>query len=262
MFLFVTIIGYAQFDTATVLGTVKDANGAVLPGVTVTLKNIDTGIAVNVQSDSEGNFQFTNVRIGNYRVSAEKQGFSTAVAERVNVTVNARQRVDLAMQPGAVTETVLISDAAQLLETDSSVRGQVVQKQQIVSLPLNGRSYANLVLLAPGVRESSQNAATGGGREAAFNVNGLRNTMNNFLLDGVDNNAYGTSNQGFSSQVVQVSPDAVDEFKVQTNTYSAEFGRSGGVFSPATCACRMTSWIRPARRFARVRCSRLASACR
>ena len=118
MFLFVTIIGYAQFDTATVLGTVKDANGAVLPGVTVTLKNIDTGIAVNVQSDSEGNFQFTNVRIGNYRVSAEKQGFSTAVAERVNVTVNARQRVDLAMQPGAVTETVLISDAAQLLETD------------------------------------------------------------------------------------------------------------------------------------------------
>src|SRR4029434_9947902 len=125
-------------------------------------------------------------------------------------------------------ETVVITDAAQLLETESSERGQVVQKQQIVSLPLNGRSYANLVLLAPGVRESNQNAATGGGREAAFNVNGLRNTFNNFLLDGVDNNAYGTSNQSFSSQVVQSSPDAVAEFKVQTNTYSAEFGRSGG----------------------------------
>ncbi|MBL8187082.1 MAG: TonB-dependent receptor, partial [Acidobacteria bacterium] len=227
-FLLAATTGFAQFDTATVLGTVKDSNGAALPGVTVTLKNIDTGIAVNVQSDGDGNFQFTNVRIGNYRVTAEKQGFSTAVVERINVAVNARQRVDLTMQPGAVTETVIITDAAQLLETDSSVRGQVVQKQQIVSLPLNGRSYANLVLLAPGVRESSQNAATGGGREAAFNVNGLRNTMNNFLLDGVDNNAYGTSNQGFSSQVVQVSPDAVDEFKVQTNTYSAEFGRSGG----------------------------------
>jgi hypothetical protein len=226
--LFVTASGYAQFDTATVLGTVKDSTGAVLPGVTVTLKNIDTGIAVNAQSDSEGNFQFANVRIGNYRISSEKQGFSTAVAERVNVTVNARQRIDLTMQPGAVTETVVITDAVQLLETDSSVRGQVVQKQQIVSLPLNGRSYANLVLLAPGVRESSTNAATGGGREAAFNVNGLRATFNNFLLDGVDNNAYGTSNQGFSSQIVQVSPDAVDEFKVQTNTYSAEFGRSGG----------------------------------
>ncbi|MGH9769371.1 MAG: carboxypeptidase regulatory-like domain-containing protein, partial [Blastocatellia bacterium] len=219
---------FAQFDTSTVLGTIRDANGAVLPGVTVTLKNIDTSIAVNAQTDEDGNYQFTNVRIGNYRVSAEKQGFSTAVAERVNVTVNARQRVDLTLQPGAVTETVTITDAAQLLETDSSVRGQVVQREQIVNLPLNGRSSANLALLTPGVRESSQNAATGSGREASFNVNGLRNTFNNFLLDGVDNNAYGTSNQSFSSQVVQSSPDAIQEFKVQTNTYSAEFGRSGG----------------------------------
>lgn len=228
VFLFTAMTGFAQFDAATVLGSVRDATGAVMPGVTVTLKNIDTGIAATAQTDGDGNYQFNNVKIGNYRITAEKAGFSIAVAERVNVTVNARQRVDLNLQPGAVTETVVITDAAQLLETDSSLRGQVVQKQQIVSLPLNGRSYANLVLLAPGVRESNQNAATGGGREAAFNVNGLRNTFNNFMLDGVDNNAYGTSNQSFSSQVVQVSPDAVAEFKVQTNTYSAEFGRSGG----------------------------------
>src|SRR5262245_15726983 len=228
--LFVSAVNtaFAQFDSATVLGTIRDAGGAAMPGVTVSLKNIDTGLSVTAQTDGDGNFQFTNVRIGNYRVSAEKQGFSTAVAERVNVTVNARQRVDLAMQPGAVTESVVITDAAQLLETDSSVRGQVVQREQIVNLPLNGRSYANLALLTPGVRESSQNGITTAGREASFNVNGLRNTVNNFLLDGVDNNAYGTSNQSFSSQVVQVSPDAIAEFKVQTNTYSAEFGRSGG----------------------------------
>jgi hypothetical protein len=219
---------FAQFDSATVLGAIHDSNGAAISGVMVTLKNIDTGLSVTAQTDTDGNFQFTNVRIGNYRVSAEKQGFSTAVAERVNVTVNARQRVDLTLQPGAVTESVVITDAAQLLETDSSGRGQLVQREQIVNLPLNGRSSANLALLTPGVRESNQNAATGSGREAAFNVNGLRNTFNNFLLDGVDNNAYGTSNQSFSSQVVQSSPDAVAEFKVQTNTYSAEFGRSGG----------------------------------
>ncbi len=219
---------YAQFDSATVLGTIRDTNGAAIASATVTLRNMATGITVTTQSDGNGDFQFLNVRIGTYRVSAELQGFSTAVAENIAVTVSARQRVDLTMKPGAVNESVIITDAAQLLETDSSVRGQVVQREQIVNLPLNGRSYANLVLLAPGVRESSQNAATGGGREAAFNVNGLRNTFNNFLLDGVDNNAYGTSNQGFSSQVVQVSPDAVAEFKVQTNTYSAEFGRSGG----------------------------------
>ncbi|MEW6130179.1 MAG: TonB-dependent receptor [Acidobacteriota bacterium] len=222
------IPAHAQFDSATVLGTVKDSSGAVIPAVTVSLKNLDTGIITTAQTDENGDFQFTNVRIGNYRVTAEKEGFSTAVAERVNVTVNARQRVDLAMQPGTLSESVIVTAGVALLETDSSVRGQVVQREQIVNLPLNGRSYANLALLTPGVRESSQNGITTAGREAAFNVNGLRNTVNNFLLDGVDNNAYGTSNQGFSAQVVQVSPDAVQEFKVQTNTYSAEFGRSGG----------------------------------
>lgn len=222
------ITASAQFDSATVLGTVKDPNNAVVAGVTVTLKNIETAITVTTQTDENGDFQFTNVKIGNYRVSAEKQGFSIAVAERVNLTVNARQRVDLTIQPGALTENVVVTAGVALLEADSSDRGQVVQREQIVNLPLNGRSYANLALLTPGVRESSQNGITTSGREAAFNVNGLRNTVNNFLLDGVDNNAYGTSNQSFSAQVVQVSPDAVQEFKVQTNTYSAEFGRSGG----------------------------------
>ncbi|MBL8203122.1 MAG: TonB-dependent receptor [Blastocatellia bacterium] len=226
--LLLSVPAFAQFDSATVLGTIRDASGASLPGAMITLKNNATGIVVTAQTDGNGDYQFPNVKIGEYRLSAEIQGFTTAITDKIVVTVNARQRVDLTMQPGQLTETVTITDAAQLLETDSSVRGQVVQREQIVNLPLNGRSYANLVLLAPGVRESSQNSATGGGREAAFNVNGLRNTFNNFLLDGVDNNAYGTSNQSFSSQVVQVSPDAVAEFKVQTNTYSAEFGRSGG----------------------------------
>ncbi|MFN8004684.1 MAG: carboxypeptidase-like regulatory domain-containing protein [Acidobacteriota bacterium] len=225
---FFSVTGLAQFDPATVLGTVRDSNGSVLPGVTVTLKNIGTSIAVNTQTDADGNFQFTNVRIGDYRVSAEKSGFSTAVAERVNVTVSARQRVDLAMQPGAVTETVVITDAAQLLETDSSVRGQVVQREQIVNLPLNGRSYAYRVLLAPGVRESNQNAATGGGREAAFNVNGLRNTFNNFHAGRHGQQRLRNQQSELFSQVVQSSPDAIAEFKLQTNTYSAEFGRSGG----------------------------------
>jgi hypothetical protein len=105
------------------LGTVRDAAGAIIPGATVTLKNIDTGIAASAQTDDEGNFGFTNVRIGDYQVSAEKTGFSRAVAERVNVTVNARQRVDLTMQPGAVSESVVVTAGVAVLETDSSVRG-------------------------------------------------------------------------------------------------------------------------------------------
>ncbi len=219
----------AQFETATVLGTVADANGAAVSGAPVSLKNIATEITQTTTTDGSGDYQFVNVKIGVYQVVVEAEGFNRTVADQVEVTVNARQRVDLNLAVATATETVVVTDAANPLQTDSSELGQVVQRRQIIALPLNGRSYANLALLAPGVRESSTNSSIGGGgREAAFNVNGLRATFNNFLLDGVDNNAYGTSNQSFSSQVVQVSPDAIAEFKIQTNTYSAEFGRSGG----------------------------------
>ncbi len=112
-----------------------------------------------------------------------------------------------------------------LLQTDSSDRSQVITGEQTRALPLNGREYSSLALLSPGVRVSPLAV---GGREGSFNVNGLRSTFNNFLIDGVDNNAYGTSNQGFSNQVMQPSPDAVEEFKVVTNNMSAEYGRAAG----------------------------------
>ncbi|MGH9161089.1 MAG: TonB-dependent receptor domain-containing protein [Vicinamibacteraceae bacterium] len=219
---------HAQFDTAVVLGTVRDATGGVLPGTSITLENTQTGIATVGHTDEQGNYLFPNVRIGTYAITAELQGFSTATAKNVRVAVNARQRVDLTLHVGTIGDEVLVTASPQLLETDSSERGQVIERRQIVSLPLNGRSYANLSLLTTGVLESNQNGIGTSGREGSFNVNGLRNTMNNFQLDGIDNNAYGTSNQGFSNQVIQVSPDAVAEFKVQTNNYSAEYGRSGG----------------------------------
>ena len=221
-------IARAQFDSATVLGTINDPNGAPIVNANVTLTNVETGIETTLQTDDDGNFQFTNVKIGTYRVRVEAAGFNVAVAEGVEATVNARQRVDLALQTGAVTETVTVTDSATLLETDTSERGQVITREQIINLPLNGRAYADLALLSPGVRRSVLNNAGTGGRDASFNVNGLRSSLNNFILDGVDNNSYGTSNQGFSNQVVQPSPDAVEEFKIQTNNYSAEFGRAGG----------------------------------
>ena len=218
---------YAQFDTAEVLGTVKDNSGAVVARANVALANQDTGFHASATTDSGGNFNFTNVKIGNYTLSAEAPGFSKAVASGITVNVNARQRVDLTLQVGAVTESVQVSGAAAALQTDSSERGQVIGTAQVVELPLNGRSYSDLALLAPGVRKAPS-ASSGTPREGSFNVNGLRSVFNNYLLDGIDNNAYGTSNQGFSNQVAQPSPDAVAEFKVITNNYSAEYGRSGG----------------------------------
>ncbi|HEY1336312.1 MAG TPA: TonB-dependent receptor, partial [Bryobacteraceae bacterium] len=221
---------WAQFDTGTILGAVRDPSGAVIPGVTITLRNTQTSITATAQTDEQGNYQFGNLRIGNYEVSAEKTGFAKSVVPSIQLVVNARQRADIVLQVGGVTDKVVVTGSVALLETDSSEKGQVVDGEQIESLPLNGRSYADLALLAPGVSESNQNdiAISGTGREGSFNVNGLRNTFNNFQLDGVDNNQYGTSNQGFSNQVISPSPDSVAEFKVQTNSYSAEYGRSGG----------------------------------
>lgn len=119
---------FAQYDAATVLGTVNDSTGAVLPGAKVTLLNTQTGVAVTQSSDDSGNYQFLNVRIGNYKVSAEAKGFKLASSAEFTLTVSARQRVNLAMQVGDVTESVTVSEAAALLEPDSSDRGQVVSR--------------------------------------------------------------------------------------------------------------------------------------
>jgi len=219
----------AQFETASVLGTVRDSSGAVLAGATVTLTNKATGISNTATSDQNGDYEFFTVRIGTYSITAEKQAFTAAGADNVKVGIGARQRVDLTLAVGQVSETVQVTADASLLDTDTSQRGQVISREQAVELPLNGREYSSLVLLTTGARKSALNTGSANAlREGSFNVNGLRSTMNNFLLDGVDNNSYGTSNQGFSNQVMQPPPDALAEMKVVTNNLSAEYGRSGG----------------------------------
>ena len=220
----------AQFDSAAVVGSVRDEHGAAIAGAVVTLKNLSTGIAQASTTLDSGEFTFPTVRIGDYRVTAERAGFSTGVAEPVNVTVNARQRVDFTLKVGQVTESVNVEATFNLLETDNSSKGQVVSTRQMMELPLQGRTYSSLALLAPGVRQSQlgNQGSIAFRREGAYNVNGLRSVWNNFLLDGVDNNFYGTTNQGYSNQGSQPSPDSVAEFRMMANAYSAEFGRSGG----------------------------------
>jgi len=213
-----------QFETGNVIGTIKDSTGAVVPGAKVTLTNTQTGVSSEKTSDANGLYEFFTVRPGSYVVTAEKAGFSIALVDNVQVTVGARQRVDLSMAIGQLSEKVEVSARAVLLQTDSSDRSQIISGAQARALPLNGREYSALTLLSPGARQS----AIGSSREASFNINGLRSTFNNFLIDGVDNNAYGTSNQGYSNQVMQPAPDAVGEFKVVTNNMSAEYGRSAG----------------------------------
>jgi hypothetical protein len=235
LLLFTSAGAFAQFDTATVSGIVRDPAVAVVQGSKVTLESVATGVLKTTATDQNGSYTFFDVKIGRYKLKAEASGFKAALAEEFTVTVNAHQRVDLQLQVGSVTETVEVAGAASAVETDSSSRGHVIGNQAIVNLPLNGRSYADLALLAPGVRKSVLEDGSVSGRDASYNVNGQRSALNNFMVDGVDNNAYGTSNQGFSSQVVQLTPDAVNEFRVETSNYSAEYGRAAGaVINAAT----------------------------
>jgi hypothetical protein len=225
---------FAQFESGTVLGTVHDPSGAIVSGVAVTLTNVRTGIVLHGLTDANGNFEFVSVHLGNYRLRAEATGFETSETDPFDLVVNARQRVDFTLKVGRAEEVVQVTGAVSLIETDTSSRGQLINPQQIVELPLNGRSYADLALLAPGVAKSPLENGTDSNRDASYHVNGGRSELNNFLLDGVDNNAYGTSNQGFSNQVIQPNPDSLAEFKVETNNYSAEYGRASGAVINAT----------------------------
>ena len=228
LFLLPVLAVYGQFESASVLGYVKDLTGAAVGNTTVTLTNTATGIAEVAKTDQEGRYEFSSVPIGTYVVKGEAASFGPTQTEPFTLTTNARQRVDLEMKAGSINETVTVSSIPTVLETETSSRSQVIGTKQIQELPLNGRSYADLVLLAPGVRKSFLENQTTTNREASFNVNGQRSAFNNFLLDGLDNNSYGTSNQGFANENIPPSPDAVSEFRLETNNYSAEYGRASG----------------------------------
>ncbi|PYT27863.1 MAG: TonB-dependent receptor [Acidobacteria bacterium] len=216
----------AQTTTGSILGTVSDPTGAIIGGATVTIANMDTGIAVKTSTDSTGNYVVTPLAIGRYSVTVEASGFKKSVRTDITVNVQDRVRVDVALEVGAVTDTVEVQASAPLLQTDTSYLGQVVESQRIVDLPLNGRYFSRLAILTAGTAPTPAGARdekTGG-----FSSNGVRPYQNNYLLDGVDNNSMSEDMVNQASYVVGPPPDAIAEFKVQTNSMSAEFGRSGG----------------------------------
>jgi Carboxypeptidase regulatory-like domain len=234
IFLIATPLARAQFDTASVLGAIKDESGAAIPSASVTLLSPAKGVSVVRDTDGNGNYEFTNVQPGEYSITVTAANFEKASTDPFTVTVGARQRVDLALKVGADTQTVSVSGAASLLETDTSDRGETVNSREAVNLPLNGRAYADLSTLVPGVRESLLEVLSLPSRDASYNVNGLNSMVNNFQLDGIDNNAYQSANQGYSNEAIVPSPDAIQEFKVETDNYSAEYGRAGGAIVNAT----------------------------
>lgn len=217
----------AQLDTGTIVGRVRDVSGAVLPGVTVTLTQEATGVVTSTVTNNAGEYVFPGQRIGRYTVAAELEGFKKSAYLAVQLNVQARLQLDFELGVGAISEQVTVTGQAPLLQTQSADIGNVVDERQIQDLPLLGRRYAELAYLTPGVVAAPAGISSRG-EDSFFNANGNYATWNNYTLDGADNNSFSTNLQERSPQVVQPPIDALAEFKVQTRTYSAEFGKAAG----------------------------------
>jgi len=223
----------AQVDTGSILGTVTDASGAVLGGATVTLTNEGTAATLSTTVDSDGSYKFTPVRIGNYKITATSQGFQTTEQKNIAVNVGASVVVNFTLKPGAVTETVEVTTTTPVLETQDASVGQVVNSRNVNNLPLNGRNFTFLAQLSAGVN-SPQADTRGNAASGAFAANGSRPAQNNYLLDGIDNNSDTVDFLNGTNFVVLPPVDAIQEFKVQTTNFSAEYGRSGAAVLNAT----------------------------
>ncbi len=225
---------FAQSDNGSIVGTVTDPTGAVIPNATIAVTNLDTGLQFNAASDNAGEFHIPAVPRGNYRAEVKSQGFQTQ-AVNFSVQVATAQTLIFKLVPGAQTTTVQVTSAAPLVNTSNATIGETIQGEQVTELPLNGRNFTGLALLVPGVTrgvygdessgvsgnaETFRNSESGG---AALSVNGLRQQADNYLLDGLDDN-----DSLLNTILIFPNIDATQEFKLDTSVAPAEYGRAGG----------------------------------
>ncbi len=219
---FLAVTGLSQNIRGTILGSVHDESGAIVRGAKVTVKQTSTGLTRQESTNDSGEYLFAQLPVGTYNITAEQPGFKKLERNNVLLQVDDKLRVDLTLSVGAVTETLAVEASAPVINTDSATVGNVVDNKKVTELPLNGRNPLQLTLLVPGANQGvkgSQNQTQGG----SISVNGAREQANNFLLDGVDNN-----DLAINQYSVAISTEAIQEFKMEESTYTAEFGRSGG----------------------------------
>lgn len=221
-----TGVAFSQIDTGSIVGSVHDSSGAVLPDATVTATNSATNITFTTKTNAAGEYQFNALKPGDYSLKAAASGFSAQVIPAVTIHVQSRPLVNFTLQVGNINQSIEVQSAPPLLDTQTAVLGGVINERQIQDLPLNGRRYADLALLEAGIQKNLTNPNNTA--PDRFSSNGNLETQNYFSLDGVDNNSGSTNLQEGSVQTVQPPPDALQEFRVQTRTYSAEFGTSAG----------------------------------
>ena len=220
-----TSVARGQADQGAITGLVTDATGAAIPGADVTLTATETGLTLHTQTDASGNYVFSPLKIGNYKVSVAAKGFSTTTQENIDVQVQERAAVNIQLKNGESNEEITVTSAPPLLQTESGSTGQVIETKAINDTPLNGRNWVFIAQLTAGVAPSNGARGQNGGD---FNANGQRAEQNNYIMDGVDNNVNVVDFFNGASYVVRPPPDALAEFKVQTGSYSSEFGHSAG----------------------------------
>ena len=220
----------AQVDRATLIGTVRDTSGGVLPGATVTARSAATNVPSISVTDAQGIFLVGALIPGSYSVEVELPGFQKSTG-KVDLEVGQRGRLDFTLSVGTVEQSVIVQGSSPIINTEQATLGSVIPQAAVANLPLSIRNWDDLLALVPGVegdRYTEQGGGTSFGRTGGINVHGARALQNNFLLDGVDNNSISENVQELTTQVSRPSVDAIQEFKVVTSPYSAEYGRSPG----------------------------------
>jgi len=239
LILFPSVAANAQVTGATLSGTVTDTSGAVIPGVMVSIKNRGTGVVRNVSSDEAGLYSAPNLLAGSYDVTASAAGFSTVTQSNITLTVGAQQQLNISMRVGETAQVIEVTAAAPLVQVTSSLISGVVESTTVRELPLNGRDWASLATLSPGVTGLNgevqlpfESGALRGNRGfgAQLSISGGRPTQNNYRLDGLSIADYTNGSGSVAGGTLGV--DAIQEFSVITGNYSAEYGRtSGGVIN-------------------------------
>ena len=210
-------------NQGAIVGTVLDSSGAVIPNAEITVTNVDTGVSQHATSNATGNYRFSFLVPGNYKLSAKSAGFKTKLVTNVTVTVGQLLREDMTLDVGAASEETTVSATEAPIDLDTPARGQVIGSKAIENLPLNGREWIQLAALVPGAESGNVKRGTYTNKGVEVSFNGARDTYNAYSVDGADStDAY--HNTLISSPAL----DAIKEFRVETNMYSAQYGRSGG----------------------------------
>ena len=243
---------FAQTFRGTILGSVTDSSGAAVPGATVTIKNLDTGLVRTVTTSDDGSYSAPELPIGNYSVSPWRRLASSSVwSTGIKVEVSSERRADVSLQPGQLAQTVTVQgEELPMVESTSNTLGGIIESKIVTSLPVNGRDYQKLIFLVPGVTGSPDQITDSPGAFGIFSVNGARGRANNFLLDGTDMNDGYRNDPAINEAGVFGTPatilpvEAIAEFHVASN-FEAEYGRSAG----ARCERRHQERDQPDSRF-------------